>query len=70
VPQGRHWTHLRLLGVAGEHDQVGLVRLQALDVGRQALEGPVLTAVVHADADGGGQLAGDTGLLRNMKTKR
>lgn len=61
---------VELLGVSllaalldGEDNELRLVQLQALNV---SLEGPcrlVAAAVVNSDADGGGELAGDTSLL-------
>jgi len=59
---------LELTALAGEEDQAGLVVLQAGDVGDQGLLGVVGAAVVNRDADGGSELLGDTGFLRNSKS--
>ena len=55
---------LGLLGTAGEHHEVGLVRLQASSVQLQALDAAVPAAVVNADTDGGGNLHGNASLLK------
>jgi hypothetical protein len=43
---------LGLVGLAGEHNEAGLVLLQALDVDSEALLGQVLAPVVDRNADG------------------
>jgi hypothetical protein len=58
-------THLgiALLGLAsaaGEDNEAALVLLQARNVGLQALDGPVLAAVVDADADSARGLRGSS----------
>lgn len=47
---------LGLAGAAGEDNEAALVLLQASNVDLHALDGPVLAAVVDADADGAGSL--------------
>jgi hypothetical protein len=60
---------LELTALAGEEDQAGLVVLQAGDVLDKGLLGVVGAAVVNGDADGTGELLGDTGLLNWGKKK-
>ncbi len=54
---------LGLVGLAGENDKAGLVLLQALDVGGEALLGEVLAAGIDRDADGGSIELGNAGGL-------
>lgn len=62
---GRHaYLGLLHIAVAGEDDQVGLERLQAVDILLQRLQAAVAAAVVDGDADRGRQLAGNASLLR------
>ena len=53
--------------LAGEDDELGLVGLEALDVGVEGLGGAVGTAVVDGDADGAGVLGGHAGGLDLLK---
>lgn len=54
---------LLLTRAAGEEDQTLAVGLQAGDVGGEGFNREVGTAGVNADADGGGEFAGDAGFL-------
>lgn len=54
---------LGLVGLAGENDKAGLILLQALDVGGEALLGEVLAAGIDRDADGGSVELGNAGGL-------
>jgi hypothetical protein len=58
---------LGLARLAGEDDQAGLVRLQALNVDRLALLAQVPATVVDDDAEPERLLAGDAGLLELPK---
>jgi hypothetical protein len=59
---------LELAALAGEEDEAGLVVLQTGDVGDEGLLGVVDPTVVDGDADGGGELLGDTSFLIDCKT--
>ena len=52
-----------LAGFAGEENEAGLVRLQAVDICGEGFLGVVGSAGVDADADCGGQFARDAGFL-------
>jgi hypothetical protein len=54
---------LGLVGLAGENDKAGLVLLQALDVGGEALLREVLAAGIDRDTDGASIVLGDAGSL-------
>jgi len=54
---------LGLVGLAGENDEAGLVLLQALDVGGEALLREVLAAGIDRDTDGASIVLGDAGSL-------
>jgi hypothetical protein len=54
---------LRLVGLAREDDETGLVLLQALNVGGKALLREVLAAGIDRDTDGAGIVLGDAGSL-------
>ena len=58
---------LGLVGLAREHDKAGLVLLQALDVGGEALLGEVLAAGIDRDADGGSIELGNAGGLSSRQ---
>jgi hypothetical protein len=62
-------TLLGLVGLLGEHNQAGLVSLQALNVVLQGVLRLIDAAVVNGNADGLSVLGGDTSLLRNQATK-
>jgi hypothetical protein len=54
---------LVLARAAREEDQTLAVRLEACDVECEGFLGQVLAAMIKWDANGGGELAGDAGLL-------
>jgi len=51
---------LGLVGLAGEDDEAGLVGLQALNVGSEALLREVLAAAIDGNTDGAGIVLGNT----------
>lgn len=60
---GRRVKLLELTTLAGEEDQTSLVVLETSDIGGKRLLGVVDTAVIDGDANGRGELLGDTSFL-------
>lgn len=65
---GRGVALLGFVCFAREEDQFGLVPVEAGNVRLQRFYGMVAAAVVHGDADGQCELAGDFGLLFDIKS--
>eukprot|EP01084_Bolivina_argentea_P086974 157153_1 len=62
-------TSLGLGGLAGEDNKLGLVELEAVEVGVEVLLGAVDAAVINGDANATGRLHGDLGGLKLGKSE-